>query len=676
MTKERVYELTNEGWDIFNYYINENLAGGKAICSPLRQDKKPSFSVFKGTSGNFIFNDLATSESGNAIDFVMKLRGLDFASALKLIVKDLDLNDKRPTQDTLKDSHSKIPEYAVNSRPFTEADTKYWQQYGISMEVLLKYRVNSVKEYFAQNKKGKNYRRESSPDKPIFEYKNDFWSKIYKPLDEKKYRFQYLGFKTPDFIFGLEQLPLTGDLLFITGGEKDVLTLASHGYNAISLNSETASLNPKASKDLKQRFKKIIVLYDNDDTGLKQSKLLSATHQFFTLTLPEITEGGKDISDFFKTGQSIKDFQTLLEENCRSPEPFLESMHKSLFVSAEELLNSESVEPKYLWKPFFPKAGTGVLAGKPDTGKSQFARQFSLSIAEELDNFLGFPITGEHHKALYVATEDNEDATKYLVSKQTEGKQPEAFKNLNFLFCDSLETDEIISTLDQRLAEEPVDLVIVDSFGDIFQGNDSNNNMAMRMTVNKFNKLAQTHQCFILFVHHINKGAYKQAPSQESIQGGSGLVQKVRIAILISEGEGSTRYLSVVKGNYCPKKYKENSLELLFSEDSFLFKNTNRLIPTEEIGGQNKQQEKKEKDSAAIASEYFGKGEMSYSDFVSKYCQITGKSEPTAKRVHKRLKVAGLIEECEGGYCLPPEEHEEVEETDTVNPTADSLGLF
>jgi len=51
-----------------------------------------------------------------------------------------------------------------------------------------------------------------------------------------------------------------------------------------------------------------------------------------------------------------------------------------------------------------------------------------------------------------------------------------------------------------------------DSFGDIFKGGDSNNNMAMRNTVKTFDKIAKKHNCLILFVHHINKGAYRQAP--------------------------------------------------------------------------------------------------------------------------------------------------------------------
>ena len=119
--------------------------------------------------------------------------------------------------------------------------------------------------------------------------------------------------------------------------------------------------------------------------------------------------------------------------------------------------------------------------------------------------------------------------------------------------------------------------------------------MAMRNTVKTFDRIAKHHNCLILFVHHINKGAYRVAPGQEHIQGGAGLVQKVRLAIVLSEGEGNIRYFTVVKGNYCPKMYKENSLELNFSEETFLFSNNEKLIPTNELGSQTDSNNKEEK---------------------------------------------------------------------------------
>lgn len=55
----------------------------------------------------------------------------------------------------------------------------------------------------------------------------------------------YGGHTGDNYCFGLEQLPSKGDLLFLTGGEKDVLTLAAHGFHAICFNSETSVIPAK-----------------------------------------------------------------------------------------------------------------------------------------------------------------------------------------------------------------------------------------------------------------------------------------------------------------------------------------------------------------------------------------------------------------------------------------------
>jgi len=197
-------------------------------------------------------------------------------------------------------------------------------------------------------------------------------------------------------------------------------------------------------------------------------------------------------------------------------------------------------------------------------------------------------------------------------------------------------------------------LVVVDSFGDIFKGGDSNNNMAMRNTVKAFDKIAKQQGCLILLVHHINKGAYRLTPGQEHIQGGAGLVQKVRLAIQLSEGEGSIRYFSVVKGNYCPKEYKDNTLELNFSEDTFLFSFSGKMLPTSEIGAKPEGMEKETKMSELerIADEVFGSKVLTYGQFVKDYCAYSNKSIATAKRVIKDLKKLEFIVDCNGGFRL------------------------
>ena len=89
--------------------------------------------------------------------------------------------------------------------------------------------------------------------------------KVYRPLSEV--RFVYGGHTGDNYCFGLEQLPSKGDLLFLTGGEKDVMTLAAHGFQAICFNSETSVIPAKTVRKLVYRFKHIVLLYDTDKTG-------------------------------------------------------------------------------------------------------------------------------------------------------------------------------------------------------------------------------------------------------------------------------------------------------------------------------------------------------------------------------------------------------------------------
>jgi hypothetical protein len=662
ISKETILEKTSS-YDILNYYLkpyhNENrLLAAKNISNPFLSEKQqtPSFNIFPsmGTS-EWMYNDFATDDKGSCFDLVMKLYNLSFPEALQRINSDLTLlldSEQKPVQSIRRLAQDSTA-FNIKKRAFNNDEILFWQKYGIDQQTLRNFNVSSLEEFRTTSKSGNPYTTKSSSDKFIFAYENDNWVKLYKPLDEKKYKFQYLGTKEQGFIFGWKQLPEKDNLIIITGGEKDVMSLAAKGFNAISLNSETATLPKSVVDELKLRFNTILVLYDNDETGLKQSSNLSIANGLHRLVLPTIPNNGKDISDYFANGGTLENLNDLINTTIQIPAPKELNVDKVVF-NALELLARGEVEQQYLMHPIFPQKGSAVLAGKPDTGKSQFARQLCINVALGEKKFIDFELNPIHNKSIYVATEDNEDATRFLINKQFNGIGKQAVENLRFIFADTMNQEEIIKNLNEQLTLEPVDLVVIDSFGDIFQGNDSNNNMAMRNTVKTFDKIGKEHNCLILFVHHINKAAYRVPPGQEHIQGGAGLVQKVRLAIVLSEGEGNTRYFTVVKGNYCPKIYKENSLELHFSEDTFLFSNTGNLIPTNQLGSQTETNNKDEKYSelVEIANKIFEDKLVSTGNFVKQFCEITGKSIPTAKRAHANLIKLELIEKCNGVYRL------------------------
>lgn len=674
ISKEAILAKVNS-YEILNHYLqpyhNEGpkLRYGVNISNPFQSEKQdtPSFNIFHSSkNGEWIYKDFATDETGSCFDLVMNLFNEIFPEALERINRDFCLNlennqqhksaptpSTQPTPPTPKTETVK-KEFSTTKKDFNSNELAYWQKYGIGIETLNKFNVIPLAEFSSISKVGKPYTVRCPSDKFIFAYDHGDWMKLYKPLDEKKYRFQYLGTKPPNYIFGYDLLPEKGELVFITGGEKDCMALWQQGFYAISLNSETATLDKTITADLKQRFKDFVILYDNDATGIKQAQTLSLQHGLRNLALPTLPENGKDISDFFATGGKVETLQQLIADALKAPDVNPIDEDKCIY-NAVELLALGNTEPDFLLEGLMHRVGTAVLAGKPDTGKSQLARQLCEQIASACPDFLGFKINTKHNRAIYVATEDSLDATKYLIRKQFDGLGKAPSPGLRFIFGDILTQAEIIAELEKALTEAPSDLVVIDSFSDVFTGNDSNNNMAMRNTVNAFDRIAKKHNCLILFIHHTNKGSYRLAPAQEHIQGGAGLVQKTRLAIQLSEGEGDIRYFTVVKGNYCSKEIKENSLVLHFSEDNFLFTfDEDNKIKTDEIGNQPEQKNKDYKFSELkiLAQKIFGDELLSHTKFIDKFCLETNKKSSSAKRALAAMQEFELVVKANGIYRI------------------------
>ena len=169
----------------------------------------------------------------------------------------------------------------------------------------------------------------------MFCYAMGAFVKVYRPFST--IRFLYAGNKTDDYVFGFEQLPNKGDMLFITGGEKDVMSLAAHGFHAICFNSKTAQIPENIIESLRLRFRHIILLYDTDETGKRESERQAeqlAGYHVLNLTLPlQGIKSEKDISDYFQLGYGEKDLRALLSE-----------MFSNLYVQTMMMLRSCEID--------------------------------------------------------------------------------------------------------------------------------------------------------------------------------------------------------------------------------------------------------------------------------------------------------------------------------------------
>ena len=281
-------------YDIYAHYLGQFKVGA-IYNSPFRKDKNPSFGIYYSKrTKQLLFKDHGPGECGNIVKFVSLYTGLtNYNDILKDIVKQLNI-----TTDTKLDSSKQyIPSsetvIGIVRQKFTPTDINYWSQFNISEKTLKKFNVNSIKYYLCNGIVKGIYKE----DNPMYAYKvyNNF--KIYRPLADKYTKWR--NNLTEYDIQGYAQLPSKGDTLIITKSMKDVMCLYEMGIPAISPSSESTFIPNDILEGLKKRFKRIIILFDRDNTGVKYLRKMSLKTGLEGLLVHKKFKA-KDISDAIK----------------------------------------------------------------------------------------------------------------------------------------------------------------------------------------------------------------------------------------------------------------------------------------------------------------------------------------------------------------------------------------
>lgn len=278
---------------IYSKYI-KNFKIGSLISSPFRKDPDPSFSTYT-TNAGIRFTDFGRNLNGNVYEFVKILFNL---SSISEVYEQINTDFKNDTvsNDVLyfEDTAKSVTDIGIVRQPFTKIDIDYWNSYGISESTLVKFNVFSIKYYICNGKVKGTY----SSINPMFAYKVFDTFKIYRPL-AKSIIYKWRSNLNNDCLQGWEQLPQTGDILFITKSLKDVMCLYELGYNAVAPSSESVNIPQNKLNELKSRFKRIIVLYDRDRAGVKSARKLVHENKFDFIFLKKENKC-KDISDYIK----------------------------------------------------------------------------------------------------------------------------------------------------------------------------------------------------------------------------------------------------------------------------------------------------------------------------------------------------------------------------------------
>jgi len=189
-------------------------------------------------------------------------------------------------------------------------DKGYWyDRYGITRDWLDIATIYPISHYRLQSYEGEPApiveTRDLTYSYDYYWHKGIFRRKLYKPLsrDPKK---KWISNVDPTIVQGWDLLPKTGgDILFITSSYKDVgCIMCNTAHFAIAPNNEHAFIPEPVFEKLRQRWKHIILWYNNDFTkavnpGKLSSILHSRKYQIPFVLTPTGTE--KDPSDFRHT---------------------------------------------------------------------------------------------------------------------------------------------------------------------------------------------------------------------------------------------------------------------------------------------------------------------------------------------------------------------------------------
>lgn len=302
ITRDFILDNVNEE-TIFCYYLELSEISNKLVVSKLRHDSHPTCSFFRGKSGRLYFKDFATGECLAFENVVMKKFNCSYYEALKIIAEDFGLIkgkhiESKPIIKQEKFNGDKQTFIQIEAKEFSEDELNWWEQFGITKAILSKYRIFSCKTIFLNG----TIFSQSTPKCPSYGYyfgKKEHieqW-KIYYP---KRTDYRFIGNISTKTIQGYRQLPKSGKLLVITKSLKDCACLYSMGIPAVAPQSETQFISDTILEDLKQRFERIVLLFDGDLTGVHYTNVLRKKYDFLIPCIIPRRYGAKDISDYHK----------------------------------------------------------------------------------------------------------------------------------------------------------------------------------------------------------------------------------------------------------------------------------------------------------------------------------------------------------------------------------------
>lgn len=673
--KEEILQKTNHGLEVFCFYMPIDFVPKRNFRNPLYDDKRASCNIyFDAKSQCYRMKDFGNEAySGDCFWFAATILGLDvrteFRKVLAAIIHDLGLNipiEEREVSQKKRiyprisspairrNTVSETPEnkrwFKIYEQPFSAEEKKFWLRYGITDKTLTQYRVKSLFRYEAISGQGKAFTLTSTKEEPIFCYTMGDFVKIYRP--KSKLRFLYGGEKLEDYIFGFEQLPNKGDILFITGGEKDVLSLSAHHFNAICFNSETASIPENIIESLQLRFRHIILLYDVDETGRREAQRqmeLLAQYNVLYLELPlRGTKSEKDISDFFALGRTERELQSLLTNKLSEIYTQTIMMMQSCEIDYENPPDRSQSVVAVNGVPLGTQDNLFCITGGEGTGKSNYVGAILAGTlgGERLpvEKTLGLEITANPN-GLAVLHYDTEQSEAQLyknlgrtLRRASLAAVPEFYHSL---YLASLSRKDRLKLIRESMdlfhhKHGGIHLMIIDGIADLIRSaNDETESIAV---VDEMYRLAGIYNTCIICVLHF-------VPNGIKLRGHIGSELQRKAAGILSIETDDNPELSVVKAIKVRDGSPLDVPMMLFGWD----KEADMHIYRGEKSKDDKEKRKTDELIAVVKEAFRNKIKLSYQDLCETLMREMEIKERTAKKYIAYMRDQCILSQDESG---------------------------
>jgi hypothetical protein len=304
LTPDSILDKISE-YDIYKFYMpHQNWKINVVTYSPFRNEKNPSFIIgYRGGALRYCdFGD--SSKKGGCFNFVMMLFNVSLNDALLMIDRDFDLGIisgsstkqyERIISDYAQPTATSKREYfiQVKTRKFTHEELAYWNAYYQDIDDLRANNVYSIDTVFL------NKQKFPIKDSELrFGYLYEGHWKIYRPFADKKNK--WMPNNVPiTMMDGLDDIT-DCDVAFINKSKKDYMVMKKVFPCCCAVQNEGMGCFSEENVEfIKENSERQILSFDSDETGVKNSQLITDKFGFEYCNVPRLylDEGIKDWAD-------------------------------------------------------------------------------------------------------------------------------------------------------------------------------------------------------------------------------------------------------------------------------------------------------------------------------------------------------------------------------------------